>query len=59
MTKVLKAFGFGEVICRLIDTFYRKINSTVVVNVQTSLLNADVDRVIQFHLTCSYYVWKY
>ena len=36
MTKVLKAFGFGEVICRWIDTFYRKINSTVVVNVQTS-----------------------
>ena len=36
MTKVLKAFGFGEVICRWIDIFYRKINSTVVVNVQTS-----------------------
>ena len=37
MTKVLKAFGFGEDICRWIATFYRKINSTVIVNGQTSL----------------------
>ena len=36
MTKVLKAFGFGEDICRWIATFYRKINSTVIVNGQTS-----------------------
>ena len=36
MTKALKAFGFGEDICRWIATFYRKINSTVIVNGQTS-----------------------
>ena len=35
MTKVLKAFGFGEVLCRWINTFYRKINSAGVVNGQT------------------------
>ena len=34
--KVLKAFGFGENICRWIATFYRKIISTVIVNGQTS-----------------------
>ena len=36
MTKALKAFGFGEDICRWIATFYRKINSTVIVNGQPS-----------------------
>ena len=36
MTKALKAFGFIEDICRWIATFYRKINSTVIVNGQTS-----------------------
>ena len=35
MIKALKAFGFGEDICRWIATFYRKINSTVVVKGQT------------------------
>ena len=38
MTKALKAFGFGEDICRWIATFYRKINSAVIVNGQTSSL---------------------
>ena len=33
---MLKAFGFGENICRWIATFYRKIISTVIVNGQTS-----------------------
>ena len=37
MTKVLKAFRFCEDICRWIATFYRRINSTVIVNGQTSL----------------------
>ena len=37
MTEVLKAFGFGEDICRWIATFYSKINSAVIVNGQTSL----------------------
>ena len=36
MTKALKAFGFGEDICRWMAIFYRKINSTVIVNGQTS-----------------------
>ena len=36
ITKVLKAFGFGEDICRWTATFYRKINSTVIVNGHTS-----------------------
>ena len=36
MTKAFKAFGFGEDICRWIATFYRKINSTVIVTGQTS-----------------------
>ena len=36
MTKALKAFRFGEDIRRWIATFYRKINSTVIVNGQTS-----------------------
>ena len=35
-SKVLKAFGFCENICRWIATFYRKIISTVIVNGQTS-----------------------
>ena len=38
MTKALRAFGFGEDICRWIATFYRKINSAVIVNGQTSSL---------------------
>ena len=36
MTKALKAFGFGEDICRWIAIFYRNINSTVKVYGQTS-----------------------
>ena len=37
MTKALKASGFGEDICRWITTFYSMINSTVIINGQTSL----------------------
>ena len=36
MTKAFKAFGFDEDICRWIATFYRKVNSTVIVTGQTS-----------------------
>ena len=36
LIKVLKALGFVEDICRWITTFYRKINSKVVVYGQTT-----------------------
>ena len=36
MFKVLKAFGFGEDICRWISTFYYNVKSTVIVNGQTT-----------------------
>lgn len=34
MFKVLKAYGFGDGICRWIETFYKDIKSTVIVNGQ-------------------------
>ena len=36
MSKVMKAFGFGQDICRWISTFYRNIKSAVIVNGQVS-----------------------
>ena len=36
MFKVLKAFGFKQDICRWIETFYKNIKSTVIVNGQPS-----------------------
>ena len=51
MTEALKACQFGDDICRWIATFYRRINSTVIVNSDSklhrgSLLNADLGRAI-------------
>ena len=36
MFRVLRAFGFGKDHCRWIDTFYKNIKSTVIVNRQTT-----------------------
>ena len=36
MFRALRAFGFGNVLCRWIDTFYKNIKSTVTVNGQTT-----------------------
>ena len=36
MFRVLRAFGFGKDHCRWIDTFYKNIKSTVIVNGQTT-----------------------
>ena len=36
MFRALRAFGFGKDLCRWIDTFYKNIKSTVIVNGQTT-----------------------
>ena len=36
MFRALRAFDFGKDLCRWIDTFYKKLKSTVIVNGQTS-----------------------
>jgi hypothetical protein len=36
MFKVHRAFGFGDDLCRWIETFYKNIKSAVVVNGRTS-----------------------
>ena len=67
MMKVLKAFGFGPIICHWIYTFYNIIKSTVIVNGHTppphlhphlkkkknkKKLKEDVVKAIQFRLIC-------